>query len=134
MRISDWSSDVCSSDLFGELGEWHEDRRTRADDHGSRALACRQPRLFALAVVHRRMKTQHVAAEPRAQALRELRRQADFRHQHQCLPAAIEHGAQAAQIQFGLAAAGHAFEQADAKAEWSGVELVERSEAHTSEL
>src|SRR3546814_9754164 len=75
-----------------ELGEWHEDRRTRADDHGSRALACRQPRLFALAVVHRRMKTQHVAAEPRAQALRELRRQADFRHKHQCLPAAIEIG------------------------------------------
>src|SRR3546814_16887855 len=125
MRISDWSSDVCSSDLFGELGEWHEDRRTRADDHGSRALACRQPRLFALAVVHRRMKTQHVAAEPRAQALRELRRQADFRHQHQCLTAALNTGAQAAQLQFGLDTAGPAFDPAAAKAERSGLAPVE---------
>src|SRR3546814_17101172 len=112
MRISDWSSDVFSSDL---LGEWHEDRRTRADDHGSRALACRQPRQFALAVVHRRRKTQHVAAEPRAQALRELRRPADFRTQHQCLPSALAYGAQAAQIQLSLAAAEHAYQHAAPK-------------------
>src|SRR3546814_10007724 len=31
MRISDWSSDVCSSDLLIQLGEWDEERQAAMD-------------------------------------------------------------------------------------------------------
>src|SRR3546814_8717760 len=34
MRISDWSSDVCSSDLFGRSGGWTKHRR-----HGCRSIS-----------------------------------------------------------------------------------------------
>src|SRR3546814_5613407 len=47
MRISDWSSDVCSSDLRGdaELGAWHRHTQ-RADACGARGRAARRADRF----------------------------------------------------------------------------------------
>ena len=61
------------------------------------------------------MQRQHRHAEAGAEALQRLRRQPDFRYQHQRLSAgrqAVEHGLQ---VDLGLAAAGHALQQDRAK-------------------
>ena len=62
------------------------------------------------------MQRQHRHAQARAEARQRLRRQPDFRHQHQRLPARGQAVANRLQVDLGLAAAGDAFEQQGAKA------------------
>jgi len=88
-----------------------EHRRTRADDDPRFAAPRRRPRGRTLAVVEPRMQRMHGHAEARAETPEELRREADFRHQHQRLPAARQAVGNRIEVDLGLAAASDAVEQ-----------------------
>src|SRR3546814_1216280 len=117
MRISDWSSDVCSSDLAGELlGGANRQRCHHARDIRRRRQVRGQERLEALQV-----------------ARDDLEQKVDFAVQH----IAFAHFGEAAdiilerlQVGFGLAAQADHRKDGDAIAELRGI----RSEEHTSEL
>ncbi len=65
----------------------------------------------ALVVVQPRMQCVHGDAKAAAEACQGLRGQADFRHQHQRLPALRQAVDDGLQVHLGLAAAGHAIQQ-----------------------
>src|SRR3546814_13544347 len=50
MRISDWSSDVCSSDLGGKDGDRHGRPGGRRTGGGDRLRYCLQPRGFVVCI------------------------------------------------------------------------------------
>ena len=68
------------------------------------------------AVGEARVHRDHAGAEAAPEALDQLRRQGDFRHEHQRLAAARDGRGDDAQVDLGLAAAGHAVQQVHAEA------------------
>jgi hypothetical protein len=95
-------------------GQRREHRQPRAEQDVRRARLCCRPRHRACAVAH--FAVHHVQAgmrKARRDARLQLRRQRDLGHQQQALPAGRDHGVDQPQIHLGLAAAGHAVQQAD---------------------
>ena len=92
----------------GQRGEY---RRAGADHHARFAAPGRGPYACALAVGQARVQRVHGYAQARAEAGQGLRGQADLRHQHQRLAPARQAVGDGLQVDLGLAAAGHAFEQ-----------------------
>src|SRR3546814_6255625 len=96
MRISDWSSDVCSSDLITDAGqieraalEMVEHASRRADDDMYAAPQRRELRTIGLATVDRQhMKAAHMRGVT-MKGFGDLDRQFARRRQHQLLWRAI---------------------------------------------
>ena len=93
-----------------------KDGRARADDNARAALADLVPFVVALAggqmaVQHRHQRLQRAGAEPRLEALDGLRRERDFRHEHDRALALFQRVGDGLQINLGLAAAGDAVEE-----------------------
>ena len=87
-----------------------ENRAPRADDHRHRAVGDPLPVPVPFGVAQMAVQHGHLA-EPRAEPLDRLRREADFRHQHDRLPAEMDHLLNRLDVDLGLAAAGHAVDQ-----------------------
>ena len=83
----------------------------RADDDAGAALAGTAPRRQPFAVAQVRVQHRQRRVEARAKACDQLRRERDLGHEHQRLLAARDDGGDRAQIDLGLAAAGHAIQQ-----------------------
>ena len=92
-----------------------EQRRARADDHADLAGATAAPGARALARRQLRMPFGRPDAEARGEAIEELRRQRDLRHQDQRLPAAADDLGHRLEIDLGLARTGDAVEQRHAE-------------------
>ena len=103
-------------DHEAERGHRQEHGRARADHHGHLTGAGAQPGAGALAVGHGGVIARHGGAEAGGKTRGELGCQADLGHQHQHLLAGGDRIGSAAQVQLGLAAAGHAFQQRHTKA------------------
>ena len=93
---------------FPERGE---DGRARANDDPCGAVARGIPGPEALAVRQARVQHRHGYREAPAEALEQLWSQADFRHEHQALPARVQYLPDTAQIDLGFAAARDAIQQ-----------------------
>ena len=93
-----------------ELARRREDGTAGADDDLHLARGDAPPMAAALGVAQMAVQHRHLAAAA-AKALDRLRRQADFRHQHQRLLALPHHFLDGAQINLRLAAAGDAVQQ-----------------------
>ena len=93
-----------------------EDGRAGADDDLGGAVPRGGPGAQPLALGEPGVQHRHRHREPAAEAVQQLRRQADLRHQHQALLAGIQAFPDAAQVDLGLAAAGDAVEQEAAEA------------------
>ena len=90
---------------------WREDRGTGADDDGRVAAACALPGAETFTLAEPGVQHGKGYRKTCLEAFYQLRGQADFRHQQQCLPAAREYLLDDLQIDLGLAAAGDAFQQ-----------------------
>ena len=93
-----------------------KDGRAGADDDAGAALADLVPFIVALAggqmaVQHRDERLQRAGAEPRLEALDGLRREGDFRHEHDGAFALLQRVGDGLEIDLGLAAAGDAVEE-----------------------
>ena len=93
-----------------------KDGRARADDDPRAALANLVPFVVALAggqmaVQHRHQRLQRAGAEPRLEPLDGLRRERDFRHEHNRALAVFQGVGDGLQINLGLAAAGDAVQE-----------------------
>ena len=97
-------------DHHAQVGERREHRRARADQDAMDAARALQPDVEPLRVRERGVQ-RGGGPEALPKARRGLRRQGDFRHQHQRLFAALQDFGDDAQIDLGLAAAGDAVEQ-----------------------
>jgi hypothetical protein len=100
----------------------HEDREAGAEhDVGTPGLGIEEA-ARPCRIGHAAVGAHDVGAgKARGDAAFELRREGDFRHQHQRLAAAGQYFGDGAQIDLGLAAAGHAMQQ-------EGLELARRGE------
>lgn len=99
-----------------QLAHGREDRHARAEQHARLPTLRARPGLQALAigqaaVQHRQAVRPDQAFQAGAQGAFQLRRQVDFRHQQQHLAAGGQHFLGGAQVDLGLAAAGHAVQQ-----------------------
>ncbi len=92
-----------------------EHRRPRADHHVDVAAPDAMPLIVALAVRQPAVLDGHGGAKPRAEQRRHLRRQRDLRHEHQHTAAALADHIGEAEVDLGLAAAGHAVHQRHVK-------------------
>ena len=99
----------------GQPRQRRKHRRAGADDDARMAAVRRAPGIAALAIRQGRVHHRDAAAETAAKALDQLRRQGDFRHQHQRLAAGCDGGGDDPQVHLGFAAAGHAVEQVRAE-------------------
>ena len=99
-----------------QRAEGGEDRRAGADQDARLPFADGEPGLAPLGIAQTGVKAGDHRTKAVPEARGELRCQADFRAQHQHLATCREGGFGQPQIQLGLAGAGHAFQQADAKA------------------
>ena len=99
----------------------HEHRQP-GTEHNRRLSALRREKTArARRIAHAAVGADNVrAGKARRDAALELRRQRDFRNQHQRLAATRQHGGDGAQIDFGLAAAGNAVQQHRVKASGRG--------------
>ena len=93
-----------------------KDGRARADDNARAALANLVPLVMPLAggqmaVQHRHQRLQRAGAEPRLEALDGLRRERNFRHEHDRAFALLQGVGDGLQIDLRLAAAGDAVEE-----------------------
>ena len=89
---------------------WGRRPRCGADDDRHLALGDPLPVPVPLGVAQMAVQHGH-RAEPRAEPLDRLRRQADLRHQHDRLPAEVDHLLDRLDVDLGLAAAGDAVDQ-----------------------
>ena len=96
-----------------ELPERDEHCGARTDDDIGATVARCQPGLGALRFAHAGMKWGDPSRKARLKAVHQLRCEPDFGHQNQRLLAPAQGVRRDLQIDFGLAAAGDAFEQAD---------------------
>ena len=96
-----------------QIAKRQERRRARADHHRRQTGARAQPGLRAFGLRHGRVVAGDVRAEAPREAFAQLRRQTDFRRQHQHLLASSDHVSGAPQVQLGLAAAGDPLQQGD---------------------
>ena len=99
-----------------EIGERQKQRRARADDHARFAGRHRAPSAGALPRGEFGMPFRRPHAEPCGEAVEELRRKRDLRHQNERLPAGPDHLRHRLEIDLGLARPGDAVEQRDAVA------------------
>ncbi len=97
-----------------------EHRRAGADQDARVAFPGGHPGVQALAVGEAGVQYRHRHREALAEAAQGLRREADFRHQHQYLLAGGQHRRHGLQVDLGLAAAGDAVEQKRLKALGAG--------------
>ena len=100
-------------DNQAEIGVGQEQRRARADHDGNFAIGDRAPGARAPARRQFRMPFRRADAEAGGESVEELRRQRDFRHQDQALPAAADRIGHRLEIDLGLARAGDAVEERD---------------------
>ena len=98
-------------DHQAEIGEGQEQGGPRADHHRGRALGRRPPGDPARARRQVGMPDRRGDAEALGEALQPLRRERDFRQQHQRLPPLCDAGDDGLEIHLGLAGAGHSVEQ-----------------------
>ena len=98
-------------DDHAEIGHRREHRRARAEHDARLARDALPPGGEALGVGERGMQHRDRHGETFAEARHELRREPDFRHQHQRAPAAAQRVLHRVQIDLGLAAAGDAIQQ-----------------------
>ena len=91
-----------------EIRQRREDRAARADDDVDIAAADALPLIVALAVGEPAVLDRHPLAERGAEDRRRLRRQRDLGNHEQHALARLAHRARQAQVDLGLAAAGHA--------------------------
>ena len=94
-----------------EVLERREHRRARADAHARLAPAHPPPLVVALALRQLGVHDRDGVAEALDEAPRGLRSQRDLGHEHDRRLAALERRGHRAQVDLGLAAAGHAVEQ-----------------------
>ena len=94
-----------------EIGVGQKQRRARANDDGHLAVGDCLPGARAAARRQLRMPFRRPHAEPRGEAVEELRGQRDLRHQDQALPPGADRVGHRLEIDFGLARAGDAVEQ-----------------------
>ena len=96
----------------GEPGHRRQHREPSAQNDARIAPGCREPRAGARDVLQTAVHDRQARFGKRlAETLLELRRQADFRSQHQRLRAAFQHPGDQVQVDLGLAAAGDAVQQ-----------------------
>ncbi len=88
-----------------------EHRRTGADDDVDLAAADAVPLIVPLSVRERAVLNRHPAAEHTAKERRDGRRQRNFRHHQQDLPAGAADAIGQAQVDLALAAAGDAVQE-----------------------
>lgn len=93
-----------------------EQGRAGADHHLGRACRHRPPGIAALGIGQFGMPLRRLDAETAAEALQPLRRQGDFRQQHQGLPPGGQAGGDGLEINLGLARAGDAVNDGNGKA------------------
>ena len=93
------------------LGSGGEHGGAGADDDAGPPAMRGSPRVAPLGSGEPRMHDDDPGAEAPAEAVHELRRECDFGHQHQGLPAAGERRGNGPQVHLGLAAAGHAVQE-----------------------
>ena len=94
-----------------EPGQRREHRRARPDDDARVTAVRRAPRVATLTIRQARVHDGNAAAETAAEALDQLRRQGDLRHQDQGLAPGCDGRRDDPQVHLRLAAAGHAVEQ-----------------------
>lgn len=94
-----------------EARERREDRRARPEHHRRRARAGAEPGTGALAVGKTRVQHRNGYREPGTETIDELRREADLRHEHECLPALRQDRFDRAQVNLRLAATGDAVQE-----------------------
>ena len=94
-----------------EVVERSEHRRARADADARLAAAHAPPLVVALARGELRVHDRHGVAEALDEAARGLRRERDLGHEHDRRAAALQRRGHRAQVDLGLAAAGHAVQQ-----------------------
>jgi len=99
-----------------QFGKGGKQCRAGADQDRRLARPAGEPGFQPLPVIHGRMQGEHRGVKAAAEAAQGLGGEADLRHQHQHLLAASQHGGDDLQIDLGLARAGDAIEQKDAKA------------------
>ena len=110
-----------------EVPERREDGAACADRDPRLATAKPPPLVVALPVGQSRMQHGNAIPEARAKASGELRRERDLRHQNQRGAPLFERGPDRAQIDLGLAAAGHALQQ-EGREGLRGERFLERRE------
>ncbi len=94
-----------------EIGIRQKQRRARADHDRDFAVGDRPPRARAFPRRQFRMPFRRAHAEPRGEAVEELRGERNLRHQDQALPAGADRIGHCLEINFGLARAGDTVEQ-----------------------
>ena len=94
-----------------KLRQRREHRGTRTDHHARLAGVSGAPAREAFSVAETRVQHRDRHREPCAEALEELRREADLRHQHQRRAPALERAGGEPQVHLGLAAARYALQQ-----------------------
>ena len=111
-RISCLNDVSCSSSstIMSQVRRGGEDRAAGADDHRDGPLGDPLPVPVPLGVAQVAVQHGH-RAEPLAEPLDRLRREADLRHQHDRLPAEMDHLLDRLDVDLGLAAAGHAVDE-----------------------
>ena len=104
-----------------------KNRRSRADDHLRLARTDSAPLVEALSGRQPRMKHRRVAAEALSEPVDHLRRQRNFRHQHDGRAPAFDRLPDGADIDLGLSTAGHAVqEKPSALAVQRPLDLIQR--------
>ena len=94
-----------------EVGDRREDGGARADGDPRLAGAQAPPLVVALALAERGVQQRDGVAEARLEAPDGLRRERDLRHEHDHALAALQRRGGGAQVDLGLARAGHAVQQ-----------------------
>ncbi len=111
-------------DEQARLSQRCPDGGSGADDDGRSAVPGHEPGLGAFTVADRRMEYRHVDPEALPETGDGLGAQTDLWDQHKNLTPRLQHPFDDAQIDLGLAAAGHPFEQKRAKPAQGGADRL----------